>query len=66
MKRQYLLTNGDFDLTELFNVVKIYFFGISDNCIIPPATTSSLPNDFTGSNYSLKTATNQSTSTCNI
>ena len=40
MKRQYLLTNGDFDLTEIFNVVKIYFFGISDNCIIPPATTS--------------------------
>ena len=59
-KNQYPLSNGDFELTDLSNVDKIYVVGIPDNCIIPPVPTSSLPNDFTRSNYALETATNQS------
>ena len=59
-KNQYPLSSGDFDLTELSNVDKIYVVGIPDNCIIPPVPTSSLPNDFTRSNYPLESATNQS------
>ena len=59
-KNQYPLSSGDFDLTELSNVDKIYVVGIPDNCIIPPVSTSSLPNDFTRSNYPLESATNQS------
>ena len=35
----------------------MYVAGIPDNCIIPPV---SLPNDFTRSNYTLESATNQS------
>ena len=59
-KNQYPLSSGDFDLTELSNVDKIYVVGIPDNCIIPPVPTSSLPNGFTRSNYLLGSATNQS------
>ena len=59
-KNQYPLSNGDFDLTELNNVDKIYVAGIPDNCIIPPVPTSSLPNDFTRNNYALESTTNQS------
>ena len=58
-KNQYPLSSGDFDLTELSSVDKIYVVGIPDNCIIPPVLTSSLPNDFTRSNYPLESATNQ-------
>ena len=59
-KNQYPLSSGDFDLTELSNVDKIYVVGIPNNCIIPPVPTSSLPNDFTRSNYPLESATNPS------
>ena len=38
----------------------MYVAGIPDNCIIPPVSTSSLPNDFSRSNYTLESATNQS------
>ena len=60
-KDQYPLSSGDFDLTELSNVDKIYVFGIPDNCIIPPVPISFLPNDFTRSNYAWESAYNQST-----
>ena len=59
-KNQYPLSSGDFDLTELSNVDRIYVVGIPDNCTIPPVPTSSLPNDFARSNYPLESATNQS------
>ena len=59
-KKEYSLSNGDFDLTKLSNVDKIYVVGIPVNCIIPPVLTSSLANYFTRSNYALETTTNQS------
>ena len=59
-KNQYPLSSSDFDLTELSSVDKIYVVGIPNNCIIPPVPTSSLPNDFTRSNYPLESATNPS------
>ena len=59
-KNQYPLSSGDFDLTELRNVDKIYVVNIPNNCIIPPVPKSSLPNYFTRSNYPLESATNQS------
>ena len=59
-KSQYPLSCCDFDLTQLSNVDKIYVVGDSDNCIIPPVPTSSLPNYFTRSNCPLESATNQS------
>ena len=59
-KNQYPFSSGDFDLTELRHVDKIYAVGIPDNCIIPSVPKSSLPNDSTRSNYPLESATNQS------